>query len=238
MINVYDNAWDKFLCKVGWYSFCRFFRNWIYPAYDLNNFLFHRYDLIKIKSIKPYEYAEPDTLMFEANMILIKRFIEEYNPEKHICWYVDDFGEDVGRKYGEYENEIVVFPEYEGKYIMDIIKEIYEWYTVKYVELQDDLEYLTDFIHKNKIDGEMKLVEIDDKVGFFKMEMDESNSPKSIEELKFVDWSLIDKYFEKREDVLDYNNVVRKQIEIETKIEIEKQKYLHLCIAVRPYLWT
>ena len=155
----------------------------------------------------------------------------------HNCKYKKDCIQKIGfmDELGQIDSRFEL--EYCSKFSLDKTISFQSKFN-KYVELKNDLEYLTDFIHKNKIDGEMKLVEIDDKAGFFKMKMDESNSPKSIEELKFVDWNLIDKYFENREDVLDCNNVVLKQIEIENKIEMEKQKHLHLCIAVRPYLWT
>ena len=227
---------EKFLVFIGWYRLCRFFENWIYPAYDLRNLLFHRYDLIKIKSIKPYEYAEPEELIFEANMTLIKKFIEEYNPEKHICWYTDNFGNDVGRKYGEYHNEIIIFPEYKGKYIMDIIKEIYHWYTVDYPDLMNQFQYINQFIYENSIGGEFKFIEQTDD--FFMLQLDESSSPKTIEELKSMNLEIINKLFKNKEDILSHDKLHEKGQEIFEKIDYEKQKYLYLCIAVRPYLWT
>lgn len=221
---------------VSLYHISNFFENWIYPAYNLRNFLFHRYDLIKIKSIKPYDYAEPDQIMFEANMILIKKFIEEYNPEKHICWYVNNFGDDVGRKYGENEND-ALFPEYNGKYIMDIIKEIYNWYQKKYVEQLKDIEYIYEFMKKNDI-GAFEWIEKEDNKDYFVMELEEKNSPKSIDNLIDVKWDFFDKHFDNRNDVLDFFKLMELINKIEKNIFKQKQKYLHLCIEVRPYLWT
>lgn len=221
---------------INLYRLSNLFENWIYPAYSLKNFLFHRYDLIKIKSIKPYEYAEPDQIMFEANMILIKKFIEEYNPEKHICWYVNNFGDDVGRKYGENEND-ALFPEYNGRYVMDIIKEIYNWYEKEYVEQLKDIEYIYEFMKKNDM-GAFEWIEKEDNKDYFIMELDEKNSPKSIDNLIDVKWDFFDKHFDNRNDVLDFFKLMELINKIEKNIFKQKQKYLHLCIEVRPYLWT
>ena len=68
---------ETFLMKIGWYKFCRFIKNWIYPAYHLRNFLFHRHDIIKCPQIKPYEYTDISYLMLCANMELIVKFIEQ-----------------------------------------------------------------------------------------------------------------------------------------------------------------
>lgn len=221
---------------INFYRLSNFFENWIYPAYSLKNFLFHRYDLIKIKSIKPYDYAEPDQIMFEANMILIKKFIEEYNPEKHICWYVNNFGGDVGRKYGENEND-TFFPELNGKYIMDIIKEIYNWYEKEYVEQLQDINYIHEFMKKNDI-GAFEWIEKEDNKDYFVMELEEKNSPKSVDDLIDVNWKIFDKYVKNKTDILDFFKLMELINNIEKNIFKQKQKYLHLCIEVRPYLWT
>jgi hypothetical protein len=231
------SKFEDFLVNIYWYRFISFIKDWTYPGYSLKNFLFKRYDLIKIKSVKPYEYAEPDTIMFEANMELIRKFIEEYNPEKHICWYKDKDGVDCGHKYGE-GNKKILFPEYKGMYIMDIIKKIYQWYKKELPNTFEDVMYLTDFCHKNKLDGEMKYVPVEGSVELYEIEYDYSKAPKSIDELKEVNWNILDKYFSDRNDVLDFKKVIHKSIEIENMIEEDKQHYLHLCIEVRQYLWT
>ena len=121
---------------------------------------------------------------------------------------------------------------------MDIIKKIYQWYKKELPDTFEDVNYLTDFCHKNKLDGEMKYVPVEGTVELYEIEYDYSKAPKSIDELKEVNWNILDKYFSDRNDVLDFKKVIHKSIEIENMIEENKQHYLHLCIEVRQYLWT
>jgi hypothetical protein len=44
--------------------------------------------------------------------------------------------------------------------------------------------------------------------------------------------------FASTKDILDFNKLKIKHLEILKEIEVKKQKYCYLCIAVRPYLWT
>ena len=70
------------------------------------------------------------------------------------------------------------------------------------------------------------------------LQLDESSSPKTIEELKSMNLEIINKLFKNKEDILSHDKLHEKGQEIFEKIDYEKQKYLYLCIAVRPYLWT
>lgn len=225
---------DKFLMFIGWWTLCRWFEEWIYPGYYLKNLLFKRYDLIRITSMRPYEYAEPDYLMFEANMELIVRFIEKYEPEKHIEWYGEH-----SHKYGENVDYVMMFPEYKDKFIMDIIKEIYHFYKETLYQTNDDLDYLY-YVYHQYIVGEMKFIELENKM--FELDFDKTNTIKKLNEFDekeiYIDWKVIDKYFKKRKDILNDEKFLNKINEIASNLEKDKQKYLHLCIEVRPYLWT
>lgn len=233
MFEVELSKWDKFLMKINWYSFCRFINNWVYPGYDLRNLLFHRHDRIKVPQIKPWEYCDVTGIMLYANMELIVKFIEQENPEKHICWYQDEIGEDVGHKYGEYKNADWLYPEYNGKFIMDIIKEIYHFWKVECPEIENDFNYIQRFWSENFF-GTFK--EKDGEEGV--LVKSEDNIAKSIEELKGeVKWEILDKYID-RDKMFEHKYVFHKMNEIEIELEKKTQKYLHLCIEVRPFLWT
>ena len=242
LFEVEYTKFEKFLKFIGWYKFRVFIEDWIYPAHYIRNFLFHRYDRIKIKEIKPYEYLDVDITMFYACMELVVRFIEKEEPEKYINWYDDEYTK--GSKYGDNssiygeKDKQVLFPEYKGRYIMDIIKEIYDWYKNKYPVMINDVQYMIDFAFDNNLYGKMMSKEIKDMPGHFQIINDTSYCPKSIDELKDVNWEILDKYIENREDILKERCLINKRMELEKKIEEEKQKYLHLCIEVRPYLWT
>jgi hypothetical protein len=212
--------------KIGWYKFCRFIKDWIYPAYHLRNFLFHRYDIIKCPQIKPYEYTDVSYLMLCANMELIVKFIEKENPEKHICWYTDEeTGEELGHKYGECELYDIMFPEYKGKWVMDIIKEIYNFWKVEYPKYLEDDKYLLYFWCEY-------FSEIKSHFGY------DAKIAKSMDDFpKDINWDIITKYMDK-EKLFEKNYVLNKHHELQINIEKYCQKYLHLCIEIRQYLWT
>jgi hypothetical protein len=123
-MNNIEYSWrENFLFLIGWYKFIRFIEEWIYPAYYLRNFLFYRYDRIKVPQVKSYEYTDKSYLSLCANMQIIVDFLEKEKPEEHVIWYGKE-----GHIYGEFDKPIL-FQEYKGKYIMDIIKEIYQFWT-------------------------------------------------------------------------------------------------------------
>ena len=228
---------EKFLFKIKWYEFCRLFNNWIYPGYDLKNLLFHRHDRIKVPQIKPWEYCDTTYFMLCANMQMIVNFIEKENPEKHICWYKDKNGVDCGHKYGEYEKEKVLFLEYNGKWVMDIIKEIYNYWKVIYPKQIEYKEELMRHLSDNLI-GEMK--EIPNGDGFYHVEFDKSNCVKTIDDLskRNVNWTVLCWRIENKEHLLNEKIIMEKLKDMEKEIEDDCQKYLHLAIEMRPYLWT
>lgn len=236
-----DDTWfDKFLDFINWYRFKNLFKNWIYPAYDLKNLLFYRYDRIKIPQVKPWEYTDIMHFMLCANMEMIVNFMEKEHPEKYVLWYKDKDGNDVGHKYGEYNTKIM-FPELKDKWIMDLIKEIYNWWKVDYKKIQDEYDYLLEF-YCDYIIGDVIFSKADEN-NLCECNFDKTKNPKTIkdfENLKNVKWEIINKYINNDKEILlndeRFSNEVLKKLEI--KIFEQKQYYLHLCIEVRPYLWT
>lgn len=213
----------------------RFIENWIYPGYLMKNFLLNRYDLVKLPTIKRYEYSDIKDRLFLANMELIKSFIEDENPEKHICWYKDEDGVDCGHRYGECEDFKIYFPELKNTYIMDMIKKIYRWYTTDYPLLLSDYDY---FLNTwSEYFSELRYEKCEDN-SLYELKINEINySLNDLEKLN-LNWDILLKYFNNKDEIIEHNVMYRKMREIEKRIFEEKQYYLHLCIEVRPYLWT
>jgi len=234
--------WRDLLFDLKYYP-TEFCKNWIYPAYYLRNVLWNRYDLVRLKGVKPYEYSDCLYRMLLANMALIVEFMEKEKPEDHVCWYKDDKGNDVGHRYGESPLARIYLPEYKGRYIMDIIKEIYHWWTVDYPAFCADRDYVlgfwTDVIYGNFIfddDGD----DDDDDDTLHTLTIDKSGTAKTLEEIEArpgIRWDVLDRYFQ-RDDLLKEGFVRNKLTEMENKIASDEQKYLHLCTEVRFYLWT
>lgn len=232
-----------------------FFSDWIYPAHKLRNSLFKRYDIVKMGELKRGEYCDDVARMLHANMELVRHFLEEEKPEENVCWYLDERGNDIGHKYGENPKYEVLFPEYKEKYIFDIIKEIYDWWTVERHEKKKEYDYLLEFLCKY-VFGEMRgrpltegervanmnrglSAEECDEMSI--MTVDHSKCPKCLGDFegREVEWSIVDKYLDgDRNNVFRENFLHEKLSELEDEIFMDEQKYLHLCIEVRPYLWT
>ena len=210
----------------------------MYPAYYLRNLLIHRYDLVRLPGLKPQEYSDCLERMFRANMALITEFVEKEKPEEHVVWYDDGKGFS-GPRYGIPPNTRLYLPEYEGRYIMDIIKEIYNWYHKDFPSLLADNNALLDFWCRLYV-GELTDDGIPDEHGLITCKFDRSSCPKTLEEIKAlpdVNWKIIEKYLHE-DEYLDKDTVRTRHMDLESRIFHEKQKYLHLCIEVRPYLWT
>ena len=216
-----------------------FFKNWIYPAYHLRNLLFRRYDLVRLPGLKPQEYCDCLERMFRANMALVVYFMEKENPEAHVLWYEEDGTDRCGPKYGVPENSRLYLPEYKERFIMDIIKEIYHWYTAEYPAMLADSKELLNLwsmVHC----GQMTDDTPPDENGFIKCHFDKSKCPATLKEIKAmpgINWNVIGKYLND-EDLLNEAIVRSRHTDLENRIFLESQKYLHLCIEVRPFLWT
>ena len=175
--------------ELSWYELQRFFKCWVWPAHCWRNLLFRRYDLVRLPGIKPYEYSDVTERLYLASMQLIKEFVERERPEELVVWYGDD--EVSGPKWHAKDHPLFPMPEYEDKFIMDVIKEVYHWYTVTLPMQEKELSRLTD------------------------------------------------EWLYSRDGFPNYAEDIRLQAEkFEDRIEHEKQKYLHFCIELRPWLWT
>lgn len=231
-----DTWYEKLLTKMGWYRFTVFLEDWIYPGYYLRNYLFHRYDRVQLPGVIPYACIEPEYQMFLANMNLITTFIEKCHPER-LQWYKD--GKYDGPRYGDKPYDLVILPEYKNKYIMDIIKEIYHWYKKVYPVLIEDKAYLDSFV-LDYIVGDSYFKKIEN-TEYFTIEHDNSRCPKTASELKEyegVNWDILNKYFPSHRNILNEKWMRFVTLKLGNDIELQKQKYLYLCIAVRPYLYT
>lgn len=219
-----------------WFYISETTKNWIYPAYKLKNFLINKRNIVKIPQFSPFEWYEPCDRMYYANMELVKEFIES-EPEK----YVEFYGK-YGRKYGdnkEYYDRPLIFPEYEGMYMMDLVKKIYIWYTKEEQILDNEYWYML-HLWSEYFRGEW-IFEDDEKTGFRKHTgVDRSKCPKCLDDLKDIDidWSIVDKYVDGDRNNLFKNEdyVFKKVNEIEKTIEVKRQEMLHLCTEVRMIL--
>lgn len=227
--------------EIVWWRVQNFFQDWICPAYKIRHLLFNRQDIVRLPGISATEWCDAVERMFLANMQLIAEFVEKEKPEKYVCWYKDENGNDVGHKYGECEQcgYPIIFPEYKDKYIMDIIKEIYHWWKVDYPREMSEQDYLLDFWSKY-VCGKMKSIPTENEE-YSQIVFDKSECPKTIDYFngKEVKWEIIDKYLDgDRNNIFVEGFVHNKMHKLENNIEKQKQLYLHLCIEVRQYLWT
>jgi hypothetical protein len=170
-------------------------------------------------------------------MQIIVDFIEKENAEEYICWYTDEDGVELGHKYGENPKQKIYFPEYKDKWVMDIIKEIYNYWKVIYPKQEECKDYLLSYWAKY-LAGEMIDKPCED--GLYEVLFDKSNTVKTKEELYNLDldWNKLDYVVDDREKLLDSVYVRNRISELETEIYEDCQKYLHLAIEVRQYLWT
>jgi len=222
-----------------WYKIKNWMKNWIYPAYNLKNLFFNRYDLVKLPLIKPYEYSDVSLRMEYAVFELIKFFIEKENPEERVEWY----GE-YGHIYGGTEKypEPITYPELKGKYVMDLIKEIYEFYTITRVELQRDYNYLL-MIQANYLWG-FKIVELENQEDvpedkkLYEMTNYKKNYTLESPEIQQLNWDILLKYFKNKNDIFKEHAVYEQADKIEVQLISKTRYYLHLALDIHEYLWT
>lgn len=217
---------------IYWYRFKHFVNNWIYPGYYMRNLLWNRFDIIKMHKIKPYEYSDVVLRVAYANFELIKFFIEKENPEKHVEWY----GE-YGHKYGERPNIKILFPELKDRYIMDLIKEIYNFYTVELPKLESDKDYLLGMWSKYIYHIEVSFTNNCKK----KLKLVRTTTNEMLEDPQFIkdaNWDIILKYIDNKNDFFVDKKIFNIIDELEAEILRKTQYYLHLIIEVREYLWS
>ena len=229
-LNKEPNIFLKF-----WWKIQNFIDDWIYPGYSMHNFLFHNYNKVKLPMFKNYEYIDVSERMKFAIFELIKDFIENEKPEEHICWYRDKNGEDLGHRYGEGERKIM-FDSQRGKYVMDLIKDIYNFYTKVLPQSEKEKNYLLEVWSKYIFNGHYKNVpDLEDVVEWVD---DPTNYTLEDLEKENLDWNIILKYIEKKENFFKDNLLRSKYHELEKEINSQTQYYLHLAIDIREYLWT
>jgi hypothetical protein len=87
--------------------------------------------------------------------------------------------------------------------------------------------------------GEMTETKIPD-CDLYEIDFDKSNCPKNMDDLwkLKLDWSLLDSCVPNRKKLLNEKFILKKIKQMEKEHFNDCQKYLHLCIEVRPYLWT
>lgn len=238
MFKIKISLWERV-----WFKISNFFDNWIYPAYYLKNLLFHRYDLVKIPNMKPYDFNDVSERMEYATFELIKHFIERETPEKYICWYKDpNTGEDLGHKYGENPHYAIMFPEFKNRWIMDLIKDVYNFYTKELPQLENDIEYLTKINAKYFVNFELEDCdgneEKPENEKVYHLVNTQGKRSLDEEDIKNLNWDLILTYTNNKEDILEENGLTKLIHKCEWEKEHKIQMYLHLAIEVRPYLWT
>lgn len=219
--------------STSYFKIVRFIDKWIYPGYFLKNMILKRHDLIKLPQIKAWEYFDCADKMKFGVFEVIKNFIENEDPEKYICWYKDSDGNDVGRKYGDWKDMPVMFPELKGEYVMDLIKEIYNFYIYDLPQLEADRNYLLD-VHSSFVE-ELKLVE---ENGMHKLKGRRLNFTLESPEIQRLDWDTILKYIDKKENLFENRVIFDAVRQLEIVTAKETQYYLHLAIEIRDYLWT
>lgn len=245
-MNIKKNIIDFF--ENIWWSIQDFFKDWIYPAYYLRNLLFYRYDRVKIKELKPWEYSDVMYRMERSVYTLIHDFLINEKPEECVVWYEGSTPENSGHKYGEMkdietkEKIPVLFPEYDGMWIMDLIKKVENWDQKGRKEFQNNVNKLYDY-HR-KLSGPVKFIPAEESTikGAEKMihEIDKAEI-KSFDDI-YKDSNLVEflrKFVSEDEKLwLNEDFIFTKAMKLESELELIEQKMLHLAIEVRPYLWT
>jgi len=218
-----------------WWRLQDFWKNYVWPAYHIRNFFFYRYDMVKMPQIKRYEYSDVVERVLWANVELLKFFIEKERPEEIVVWYGEN-----GPRYGTVKEMRTYFPEFVGEYVMDLMKKSYSWFTKDRVEMNKEKEYLLD-VWYNWLSGKSYFVKCEDNPEFDVMKTDRSCIPTELSFFndKNLNWNILDKYLDgDRENLLKENFIFNKHRDLEFKMDELDQKYLHLIIECRFYLWT
>ena len=225
---------DKIESSIAWFYVSEFVKNWMWPAYKWRR-LCHRMDIVKLPQIKATEWCDCTERMFLANMELVKEFVEYEKPETHVEWY----GE-YGHKYGEDPAFPPLLPEYDGMYVMDLIKKIYTFYTKELHELESDQSYLLDFCCRYLFGKFDYKPTCNDEL--CELVIDKSTIVKDIHFFdgdSSVKWDVLDRYLDgDRENLVKSEFLPKKLRGLEKEIDKKKQKMLHLAIELRMYLWT
>lgn len=191
--------------------------------------LFCRYDRVKVPEVKPWEYCDKTGFLLYASMKILVDFVQKEKIDD-VIWY---YGE-TQYKLGHDQKLKIYMQQYRGKNVMDIVKQIYAFWKKIYVQKQEQIFYLQQVYYKYIL-GKMSISEQTYQILF-----DFTNLPKTVEQVKDqMNWQILDKYLQgDRQNLFKENFLKNKLCELQNELQNDCQKYLHLLIDIRPYLWT
>lgn len=229
-----------------YYKIVNFIEAFIFPAYSLRRMLFHRLDVLKFPQLRPWEYCDPRQIIVYANMQALNRFWEE-DPEKYVCWKLDDDGNDVGPKV-----KSDLFPEINGMYVIDVAHLIQDEFDVNIPNFKKELDVVYSAL--SMVSPKMKWMTEDGRlVDLFSIEdvklkavHDFSGIPEKPDEEFFKEKGMSDeeieilhKYFGKSLKRAKINNrkMFHKINDLEKEYEDRVNKAIHYLAEIRVYLW-
>lgn len=219
MMDFIENIWYKLKSK---------FEAWICPGYFTRNLLFNRYDLIKIPEVKPWEWADVSIKMRSAIFELIKDFVEKEKGIESLMW--EELGSSIltGPKYGE-RNAAIIYPELKDKFIAELLKEIYDFYTKEWPQIEKESDYLLTVWSKY-----VSEIRIENKV------LVHGKPPYTLESpvIKELDWDILLKYIGEKDNLFKDNILHDAYTNTQTEIYKKIKYYMHLAVEIYEYLWT
>ena len=216
------DPWWEVLRQQIWWPISDFFKSWIYPGHYTRNMLFYRYDRVKLPQVKPWEYAEPCDRI-------------KYAVFEQVCDFVDDEVNDpIVEWYGEHGAKL------DGRYVMDIGREIRQWWRVdRQIEEKKYWDFL-DF-YCTWVIGKLHFHK-PDKNGLGLVTFDEDHLPKTYDDyMKVVsdeDWKKYDACCDDRTKIVDHEFSSKLSNSLEQKMDDTDDHFLHEAIRIRQYLWT
>ena len=219
------------------WKFVNFFEDWIWPAYHIRR-LFNRKDIIKLKKVKPWEWCDEREQLLLACQAIVESFFDQ-EPDKIVCYYKDEKGEDVGPRVKSKS-----FPEIDGKYFFDVLKDVRDILLYEIPEIDEDIEALlsTSLFLSPRLDLLSDSLEVKE---------DYSKTPKTwkeaeeliLEKCKEDEVRRIRKYIDfeelkKSSEVPIYRKVFNILNTLEEKKSDRIKTALHWLVEIREGLWT
>lgn len=226
MVNKGDFKMMDFIESI-WYKIETKFEAWIYPGYFTRNLLFNRYDLIKIPGVKPWECVDVSIKMRYAIFELIKNFVEKENGIESLTW--EEHGSCIltGPKYGEH-NTVIIYPELKDKFIAELLKEIYDFYTKEWPQIEKESDYLlmvwSHYVSEVRIENNVLV---------------KGKSPYTLESpvIKELNWDILLKYIEEKDNLFKSNIVHDVYTNTQKELSKKIKYYMHLAVEIYEYLW-
>ena len=233
--------------EICWWRFSAFFVDFIIPGRLLRRMIFSPGNCLRIPQLKSWNYCDPRELMVYANMQVLEKFWSE-NPEEIVCWKLDEKGEDVGPRVRS-----TAFPEIDGMYAIDVLHKVDDLFKKTIPELQRDCDmilslqrFLAPKIKWKSADGIVSDFPCGDKAGSTLVE-DYSSVPKVVDDevlrdAKFTEEEItvFHKYFGKnfKRPKLTEQKVTSQLNELDTMIEMLKNRAIHYMTEARTSMWT